>query len=617
MKKAYLRYGLLFVLVACLFAFPLGCGSKSDKTAEGESVEPTPLPEEEGGVGAEVEEPVESAADRIILTVNPGTIDVEGTATVTADVRRENNNPVADGTTVIFSVQNTAFGTITESATTTAGIATATFTAANSPGTATIEASSGSATRSVTIDIEQVPAAAIKFLSADPDVIALAGTGGTEISEIQFEVVDSNDNPLEAINVTFTMVGPNGGEYIQPDAASTNGSGVAMVRLYAGSVAGPVTVSATTDVGDPPTPMTVQSTVVSIGGGVPSDKRFSVAATKLNLPGLEWNGKTTEVSAWLADRFGSYNILEGTTVSYGTEVGLATDTATATLDDTGVASVTVRTQGGAGGAHAEDVLPEVWEVDLQTYLSAAYGFTGTTAHPRDGLCTVLVYTKGEEHFDDLYPNGVYDGSPPDQFLPAYDTAEDPFYDYDDDDQYNDGSTYPAGGPPYNPAELYFDSAVPPDGWDGGDGVWSADTYLFRNFKILVTGPPITSPIPAYNGLIPATAYSFSVPDGGARSIGFLVCDENFNQLVAGSTVDITSSVGGLAGYLSHEYSESNQVGPDLINHLGLIEYVVTIYDNDPGDGDPPVSGEISVTVVWKPEGEAEQELKLTIGGTVD
>jgi hypothetical protein len=386
------------------------------------------------------------------------------------------------------------------------------------------------------------------------------------------------------------MVGPSEA-YIDPTSAITGADGIATVRLYSGFVAGPVTISATIDL-----PMTVQSTGVSIGGGVPSDKRFSVAATKLNLPGLHWNGKETEVSAWLADRFGSYNILQGTTVSFGTEVGLATDTANVTLEDDGVATVTVRTQAGAGGANAEDVLPDLWEIDLQNYVAVTYGYTVTT-HPRDGLCSVLVYTKGEEHFDDTDSDGVFDAG---EFDLAYDTAADPFYDYNDNDTYD-------GPASLDPEELYIDS-VPLNGvWDGGDLVWSADTHIFRNFKILVTGSPFFG----------ASDWSFNVADGGFQDISFLVCDQNLNIPVAGSTVNISSDVGKLQGLLQYTYPNSNQVGWDLPSHLSLIEYVVRIYDNDPGDGDPSVSGEITVEVVWKPEGETEVKKTYWIPGTVD
>jgi hypothetical protein len=492
MKKVYVRYGLLFVLIVCLFAFPISCGPGGGGGGEEGAAEEGTGGGEEQGAEEEVEEP---------------------------------------------------------------GVA-----------------------------------AGIRFISAEPNIIAIKGSGGDQISEVTFMVIDTYDNPFQGETVTFAMSGPTGAT-ISPTSDVTNASGIATVWLYSGESAGPVTISATIDL-----PMTVNSTAVSIGGGVPSDHRFSVAATKLNLPGLEWNGKETEVTAWLADRFGSYNILTGTSVSFGTEVGLATNAASATLQNDGLATVTVRTQAGAGGAHAEDVLPEAWEIDLQTYLAAAYGYTGTTAHPRDGLCTVLVYTKGEEHFNDADSDGVFDAG---EFNIADDTPEDPFYDYNDNEDYD-------GPASLDPEELYIDSAPANGIWDGGDGDWSPDTYIFRNFKILVTGKP--EPLGVYN--------FGDVANGGSREIRFLVCDQNFNQLVAGSSVTISTNVGELSGVVDRDYDESNQVGPDRDKHLDLIEYVVTISDNDPTNG-LPGDGEITVQIVWRPEGEAEDTTTYHLPITVN
>ncbi len=536
----------------------------------------------------------ESAAS-ISLTVNPASVLVGGTATVTAEVLDDNGNPVPDGTSVAFNV-NSYYGTISPSSTTQIGFATATFTAADNSGTATIYATSGSATASIDIVIQQAPATAIEFLSAEPQCIAIKGVGGTELSVIKFVVLDSNDNPVSDVSVHFVMDGPNGGEYIDPSGdgtpdeidVSTDGQGIAQVILHSGSVAGPVTISGTIDVSG--TPMTARSSVVSIGGGVPSAKRFSVASTILNLPGLAYNNRTADISAYLADRFGNYNVLEGTTVSFACEVGLAIDTSQVTLDENGLATVVVRTQWPVDPdvSGPEDVQPEVWETDLQAYLLSDYGVV-TTANPRDGLCAVLVYVKGEEHFDDTNGNGIYDGEP---FLDTYD---DPFIDYNDNGDY-DG---PASS---DPEELYVDSGS--NGvWDGKNGSWDADKQIFANFHLLVTGSP----------MILFNTGTFAVADSGSELIKVIVCDRNLNQLPPGSKVTISSDVGKLVGTISREYPDSNAVGPTRDGHRALIEYVFSICDDSPGDGaGNPVGGAITVLVEW--EG---LKIEYSIYGTVD
>jgi len=535
----------------------------------------------------------QSAPETINLSVSPDSISVQATATITAQVLDANGASVPNGTTVSFDV-NSFYGTVSPSSTTNSGIATATFTAGDDPGTATINVSSGAATAAIDVEIQQSPAAAIEFSSAEPQCIALAGTGGTETSVIKFLVVDSNDNPLSDESVSFHMVGPGGGEYVNPLGppfdeidVSTDQNGIAQVILHSGHVAGPVTISATIDVSG--TPMTTLSSVVSIGGGVPNAKRFSVASTLLNLPGLVYNNRTADITAYLADRFGNYNVLEGTTISFATEVGLAIDTSQVTLGDDGLATVTVRTQQPIPpNVGPEDVEPEVWEVELQDYLTLNYGYT-TTAHPRDGLGSILVYVRGEEHFDDPNGNGIYDAGEP-----FDDTDDDPFIDYNDNDDY-DG---PASS---DPEELYIDSQS--DGsWDGENGAWDDDKNLFANFPILITG----SPIILFN---PTT---FVVNDGGSELVNVIVCDRNLNQLPSGSKVSISADKGKLVGEIEREYCDSNALGPTRDAHLSLIEYNVLIYDTQAGDAEPPQLASITVEVEWE-----DLTYKYSILGTVD
>ncbi len=537
----------------------------------------------------------ESAPSSISLTANPQSILVQGTSALTAEVLDSDGNPVANGTVVMFEVENTIYGSVSATATTNSGFATVTFEAAGQPGTAVINASSGGASASVDVEIVQAPAAAIQFLSAEPQSIALQGTGGIETSTIQFVVKDSNDNPLSDVNVFFEMQGPNGGEYINPSGVppdeidvSTNEDGIAQVILHSGDVAGPVIISATIDISG--STMTTKSSVVSIGGGVPSAKRFSVASELLNLPGLAYNNRTTQVTAYFADRFGNYNVLEGTTVSFATEVALAALSSETTIDENGYAIVTVRTQQPAipGIDAPENVLAEDWETDLQGYVFDTYGYS-TDRHPRDGLCSILIYTKGEEHFDDTNANGMYDTG--ESFL---DTFDDPFCDY------NDNVTYD-GPVSTDPEELYIDAAA--NGvWDGKNGVWDSNKYIFSNFPILVTGSPI----------ILIDTGSFTVEDGGSQIIKVLVSDINLNQLSPGSEVTISTDVGKLAGRTHNEYLNSNAVGPTMNGQLGLIEYTLVIYDKDPGDDDEPKGGSITIKVDW--EGIT---IETSIYGSVD
>ncbi len=538
----------------------------------------------------------ETEPQSITLEATPDTVIVEGTSTVTATVLGDGGADVPNGTTVTFTVDNDSLGTVTASSVTNSNKATATFEAGNNPGQVEITARSGTAVSDpVAITIEQAPAAFIEFVSAEPSLIAIAGTGGTEISTIQFRVTDSNGNPLQNVTVLFEIHdGLNGGEYIDPSEDGTPGEievssssdGIAQCALHSGTVAGPVTITGTIFDGEGDPLMTVRSSVVSIGGGVPSEKRFSVAAETLNLPGLQINGRETDITAYLADRFGNYNILDGTVVSFVTELGLTVDSSSATADQSGTATVAIKTQGYG----PQDVIPLSWETDLIDYVATTYGYT-TTHHPRDGFCSVLVYTRGEEHFDDTNANGVYDDTPtPEPFL---DTLPDPFCDYDDDESHDD-----------DPFELYV-SADGSGVYNGTlNGVWDsidADKMLFRNFKILVTGSPV----------IRSDTATFNIPNGGSEAITIIVCDRNLNPLTPGSTITITTDAGKVSGRTDYTFPNSSVIGPYMDGHLGLIEFPFIISDSDPEE-DTPESATITVEVSW--EGDT---YSLLILGNVD
>ena len=542
----------------------------------------------------------QSAPSKINLTTTPASILVQGTSNVSAEVLDAEGNPVADGTTVIFEVENNLYGSITHSSTTNNGYATATFEAKNQPGTARIIASAGSASDSIDINIYQAPPAAIEFLSAEPQWIALQGTGGNDYSIIKFIVKDSNGTLLDGENVSFKMYGPNGGEYIDPIPddptpdeidVSTDSNGIAQVILHSGNVAGPVTMNATIIIDDVTNnTMTSRSSVVSIGGGAPSAKRFSVSADILNLPGLNYNNKIAYITVALADRFGNYNVLKGTTVSFVAESGLAVDTSEITLKENGLATVSVRTQHPIDLKAPEDVAPDDWETNLQFYVFSNYYYDSGGSHPRDGLCSILVYATGEEHFNDSNANGIYDDDVDPLLRESFvDTFDDPFCDYNNNGEYNSGgNSYPSGQNSTDPEELYIDFADD-EMWDEKNGEWDGNKYIFGNLPILITGSPV----------VRFRESNFNLNNGGSQSIGVLVCDQNLNPLTPGSTVTISTDVGKLAGRTSHVYRNSSTIGPNRDGHLALIEYIFDIYDDDSDTSGPAKNGAITVTVDWE------------------
>ena len=580
--------------------------------------------------------------DSITVSANPTSITVTKTASVSALVADVLANPVPNAT-VTFSLQDSAFGTITSSAITNAvGIATVTFVAANYPGTATIVATSGSMSDTADLDIQPAEAASIEFASVSTNPIAVRGTGGQEFAVVTFNVKDVNGNPAEDVDVLFTMTsGMQGSEYLESNDVTpyeqvvATSSGIAEVTLHSGFEAGTVSIAASITTSGGAT-ISATTPIISVGGGVVTDEWFvvSVGEPGWNMGGLGCVGVETSITAWLADRFGNYNVLDGHTVSFQSEVGLAVNPIGLTDGGTGAATTTIRTQGVP-----KDVVPEVWEVDLKAQMLLEFGgLTATgdplpSGNPRDGVCNVLVFTVGEESFVDgsggNEVNGVYDVGEV-----FFDTVDDPWRDYDDDGLWDDGTDTtllttvgqidPSSGINVNPEEDEYQDRSGNDQWDGDNGVWDGNKNLFRQVDFLITGTPH----------IRIDKSTFTVANGGSDTVKILICDENYNRLSAGSTYTVSIDTGEITGGVtSYEYPSSSFYGSEtsvdwngsgaiddadyMLAHRNLIVNEIVISDADAAN-DKATSGSLSITVIWKSNGGCGDVVEtLTINGIVN
>ncbi len=523
----------------------------------------------------------------ITVTANPTTVTVNGTSSVTVVVQDTSGNDVPDGTLISFALSDSSLGSIGSAATTYNGTATAAFTAATKAGTVSVTATAGGVTSSpVNITVNGADAGSIAFKSADPLVVGIKGTGQNEVSIITFTVLDINGNPvLDGTAVNVSMSGPEGGEYINEDdstpldATVSTVGGEATVFLHSGLVAGNVTFFATVD----GTELTSATPTLSIGGGVPDYAHLTIAADTLNLEGLEYVNIQSNISVYVADRFGNFNVLEGTTVSFYTESGALKSSAT--LDVEGQTQVTFRTQ---NPIPYDVVSSDLWidEISLLTRVATDYGIAGF-GNPRDGWATVTVGVIGEEDFDDANGNGVFDGS--DTYT---DTQDELFLDANDNGVFNDGI-----GAGVDPFELYVDdngSGI----WDTANGQWDASKTIFKSIRLLITGRPtfiaVDDPDP------------FTILDAGSKTFRLLVSDINLNPLIAGSTVNVTlKGDGELTGTTDVTFTDTNALGP--------LEISFTLSDKTPGDTDLPKNATIKIVVTWK----GVESLPLVISGTID
>ena len=508
----------------------------------------------------------------ISLTSTPSTITTASTSSIQATVTDSSGNYVADGTTVNFGVSSETYGTVTSSATTSSGIATATFTAASVPGTVTITATSGSASKTVAVVISAPSNGSIEFVSATPQVIGIKGGGQTATSTVQFLVKDTNGNSVvDGTSVSFTLSGPSGGrlsedggEYIgdldeSPTTATASTlSGYATVFLNSGSVAGPVTITASVTSGDQT--FSASSAVISIGGGVPSATHFDLATTKINLPGLVTLDSQATISAYIADRFGNYNVLTGTSVSFYPEAG-AIDRSNVT-DETGITSVTFRTQ----APDPADVASTTDETTSRNNLNTTYDLSiPSTTNYRDGWVTVLATVQGEEAFNDANANGLYDTGE------TFTDLGEPFYDKNDDGCRNDGTTMNCDGvisASTDPFEEYID-ANGNGSYDGPNDVWDGpgciDTDSCQTSKMIWTSIPLAFTGSAYYCAITPSTFSLSALNGGSQSFSVMVGDLNTNRLVSETTIDVEASAGALAGIKSYTVLDGLPTGPTEIS----------------------------------------------------
>ncbi len=627
----------------------------------------------------------------ITAVANPSSISQNGTSAITATVLDANNNPVADGTVVNFS---TSFpgATVTPTATTTNGNASATFTAGSQSGIATVNITADSVSGSVQVTILSAAVGSVQFVSADPTVIAVQGSGGVETSTITFLVKDELGNPVaDGTSVSFSLLGPGGGESLNPSSVSTV-DGNAVTILRSGTKAGPVTVIATVTNPNPPPPtISAASSNVSIGGGVPNYTHLSVARDILNLPGLYCYGEKGKVTAFVADRFGN-PVPENTTVSFFTEAGAIVTSGL--TNQYGQAVADIITQGPAprnvkpspyyeyeiSDAFGNPQPERFWDDDLFT--------PKIVRNPGDGLLTIIVMTLGEEGYEDANGNGVYDTGenfidisepfldtndswnrnvaetytdsdgngrydPPERFLDAgVDQVFDPYeadgigtqakgpdggYGFalvddnlngviDDVNEYrwpgsddvvdpsgDNGITegngiYNAGeyfidenanggrdaGEPFvdtngdgiwNDAEPFWDANVSgntPGVFDPPNGIWDSNTLIWRTIKILFTSGP------AFYNIQPRT---FAIPDGGGQYFKITVADINMNPLNDTASLKVTTDNGKLAG-------DPNWDFPSTM-HLGWTEFWVYLYDDNPGDTDPAEAANLKVELNYQ------------------
>lgn len=514
----------------------------------------------------------------VLIQVMPASLNTGGTANITVNVTNILAQAVPDGTNVTLScaagVCNA--GTFPALITTVSGTATATFTATSSAvntGDIVIKASTANGIfGTATVHVAPSQTNSIEFVSANPNIIGIVGSGVQDISDVTFIVKDTGGNPQPNVLVDFQLYGPTGsylknqsGTLLTTDQGSTNASGQVKTTLHAGSVAGPARIVATVHNSSPA--ITTSSGNISIGGGVPSASHFSVAVSKWNLEGLAFDNVQSTLTVFLADRFGNYNVLQGTSVSFVTDAG-AIDTSNVT-DANGVTTSIFRTQNPrpmAKPVSAWETLLGLWWVDP---------ISGYVYHPSNGWLNVVVMTTGEETFVDQNANGIYDT------VELFTDMGEPYLDSDLSGANNTGEMF-FDWPSYVPLVTGCTSTCGVGKYDAGNAVWDAKIPIWHSVNLVFTGPPnITTANEFILGKrtsyivssATGTQPNISISNGATEGFDIVVSDINMNTLIAGTTISCTPTVatGGavsVLGKTSKTLIDELSTGPTVM-HITL------------------------------------------------
>ncbi len=225
--------------------------------------------------------------------------------------------------------------------------------------------------KQVDLTVAAPTAQSIEFVSASPDKICLKGSGCSASSVVTFRLKDQFANPVAGRDVTFDLDIPNVAD-LSSATAKTDVNGLANVSVSARTTPSPVRVRATVPAGaGSAVALSTVSNVLAINAGLPASRAISFSRSEFNLDGFNFDGETSAIRVQLNDRFGN-PVPDGTSVSFVTEGSAVIPARCVTTD--GVCNV---------------------------------NFVSSEFRPANGRVSVVAYAQGEESFDDVNGDNVF------------------------------------------------------------------------------------------------------------------------------------------------------------------------------------------------------------------
>jgi adhesin/invasin len=258
----------------------------------------------------------------VTLVAYPLTLTVGGTSSLTATVKDQYNNNVANGTVVTFETSLGSLGSVTITRGTANGVATATLTS-QIPGTATVKATADSISGTVNV-IFKAGLPYTVTLTANPTSILVGGFTST----LTVTATDQlNNNVTDGTVVTFaTSLGSLGSVTVTKPTVN----GVATATLTSGNIVGVAMVTATTG-------SKVVTTTVTFRPDVP------YTVTLVAYPITLTVGGTSALTATVKDKYNN-NVANGTVVTFETSLGSLGSITVTKPTTNGVAVATLTSQ---------------------------------------------------------------------------------------------------------------------------------------------------------------------------------------------------------------------------------------------------------------------------------
>jgi hypothetical protein len=461
-----------------------------------------------------------------------------------------------------------------------------------------------------TITIAARETNAVNFVSAEPLLIVLRGTGGQnrdETSDVVFEVVDGTGVALPGVTVTFSLRTYVGGLALSKTSALSDGNGQVSVTVQAGDVATVVRVMATVDDGSG-NPVSTVSDLLTVTTGLPDQNSISLAVgecageSSFVVDGaMTIDGLCRTLTVAMADKFNN-PVVDGTAAVFTTEYGAIVGTCTTVG---GTCSVEWTSQEPRFPTlTGDDYVVSFFDnqgVNCPSHSGNAVPCVQDLGEIRGGRSTILVHAIGEESFIDRNGNGIMDED--EQSL--FQNMPEAFLDSNEDGVYTPALPECVSSPmgsvrcisgqeeifvDFNANEAY-DLNDDPAVYNGllcpveGDGKWcSRELINVRALHVVTLGA--------------APNWVF-LPVGST----VLISDIFNNPPPAGATVSLTTN--GNCDVIG----DTSFVVPQYSIFRGNGAYVVPVSVTfEPGVGDPPVPPEPgTVTVrVSTPESEDSQ-----------